>query len=350
MTRFIGTMTVEEVRHIVEVIHRESDQKNLTVLNVLLDNIGKRESVSTEDFVILVRNIPSLLYPVFDLIKTVRQKTLGEKRWIEISKLRMVPLANKLAYHNKINSLSIGSPKSSNRGRRMSAQQRNGSFSSVSSAGRNSFIQLSFIDEEQKSVGSRTHNREVIENLSPTYPTTVRKRNSITSPEVFVDPGKMRPHSFCAIGSEQGSMGVREGLHSSSTNALMQSAVSSIKKSGFNNSTIHRITYEGSPKIPENTHYTVKARSSSLVGSVDKSALPKSSLDAIKVANAKNFDRIMKTNSKNLTKLIEANSNLEAYRKSVHLQDAVVSVTSGSSEDSEKEKDKENEKVLEELN
>lgn len=327
MTRLIGIMTVEEVRHIVEVIHRESDQKHLTVLNILLDNIGKRESVSNEDFVLLVRNIPSLLYPVFDLIKAVRQKTLGEKRWIEISKLRMLPLANKIAYHNRVNSGSVSTAKSSNRGRRMSAQQRNGSFSSVSSAGRNSIITLSFTDEEQKSVSSG--------NL---YPRPVVKRNSMTCPEAFIDHGKLRPHSFSATGSEQGSMGVTEGRHSASTNAMIQNAVSSIKKSGLNNSTIHRVTYEGSPKMPDNTHYIVKARSSSLVGSVDKdkSVLPKSNLEAIKVANAKNFDRIMKTNSNNLSKLIEANSNLVAYRKSINLQEVPSCVSSVSSEDSEK--------------
>ena len=325
---------MEEVRHIVEVIHRESDQKHLTVLNVLLNNIGKREFVSTEEFVVLVRNIPSLLYPVFDLIKAVRQKTLGEKRWIEISKLRMLPLANKLAYHNKINGASVSSSKSNNRGRRMSSQQCNGSFSSVSSAGRNSIIRLSFTDDEQKSVGS--HNREGIQSLNPTYPLVVIKRNSMTSSEASLDPGKMRPHSFCATGTEQGSMGVTESRHSASTNAIVLSAASSITKSGFNNTTIHRITYDGNPRVPENSHYTIKARSSSLAGIVDKSVLPKSNLEAIKVANAKNFDRIMKTNSKNLNKLIEANSTLEAYRKSVHIQDAAASISSKSSRGSER--------------
>lgn len=331
MKRFTGSMTVEGVRHIIEVIYRESDQKNMSILNVLLNNIGKRESVSLEDFIVLVRSIPSLLYPVFDLIKAVRQNTLGEKRWIEIAKLRMVPLANKMAYHNKINSPA----KLNNRGRRMSAQQRDGSFSSVSSAGRNSIIQLSFTDEEKSSSsfnqeGNLSQNSSVQRSLG-------RRNSSINSLDVTESPSKMRPHSFSAPGTEQGSMGVSEGWHSSSTSAMVLNAASNIKKSGFNNSTIHRVSYEGSPKMPENAHYTVKARSSSLVGAVDTSVLPKTNLDAIKVANALHFERMMKTNSQNLNKLIEANSTLVAYRKSVHLQDAAVSTSSGSSKGSEKE-------------
>jgi hypothetical protein len=331
MTRFTGSMTVEGVRHIIEVIYRESDQKNMSILNVLLNNIGKRESVSLEDFIVLVRSIPSLLYPVFDLIKAVRQNTLGEKRWIEIGKLRMVPLANKMAYHNKINSPA----KLNNRGRRTSAQQRDGSFSSVSSAGRNSIIQLSFTDEE-KSTGS--YNQEGnLSQSSSVQKTFGRRSSSINSWDVTESPSKMRPQSFSATGAEQGSMGVPEEWHSSSTNAMVLNAASNIKKSGFNNSTMHRVFYEGSPKMPENAHYNVNARSSSLVGAVDTSVLPKTNLDAIKVANALHLERMMKTNSQNLNKLIEANSTLVAYRKSVHLQDAAVSASSGSSKGSEKE-------------
>jgi hypothetical protein len=331
MTRLIGSMTVEGVRHIIELIYRESDQKNMSILNVLLNNIGKRESVSQEDFVVLVRSIPSLLYPVFDLIKAVRQNTLGEKRWIEIAKLRMVPLANKMAYHNKINSPA----KLNNRGRRTSAQQRDGSFSSVSSAGRNSIIQLSFTDEE-KSSGSFNQEGNLSQNSS-VQKSHGRRNSSLNSLDVTESPSEMRPHSFSSPGTEQGSMGVPEGWHSSSTNAMVLNAASNIKKGGFNNSTMHRVFYEGSPKMPENAHFTVKARSSSLVGAVDTSVLPKTNLDAIKVANALHFERMMKTNSQNLNKLIEANSTLVEYRKSVHLQDAAVSTSSGSSKGSEKE-------------
>ena len=82
-------MSIEEIHHMIDVIYRECVKENLHVLNCLLENIGRQPTVSIDEFVVLVRNLPSLLHPVYELIRAVRDRTLGEKRWIEIAKLRM---------------------------------------------------------------------------------------------------------------------------------------------------------------------------------------------------------------------------------------------------------------------
>jgi hypothetical protein len=314
-------MTVEEVRHMIEVIYRESDQKNLTVLNVLIDNIGKCETVSIDDFVVLVRNLPSLLYPVFDLIKAVRQRTLGEKRWIEISKLRMLPLANKFVFMNKVNSGNISLSKLNTRVKSSSSlHHRNGSFNSVGSASRNGNLRYSFNGGELQSASegsvnggnltARSNNREDDSSSSSgLYPKQVRRRNSANGSDMSVSPSKMRPHSFSASGN--GSM-----------NAIAYNASSNVRRNG---SQVQRVTYQGAPRDTDSQ----KSYSGS---SSAADSTPKTNLDAIKVANALHLDRMKKANSQNLNKLIEANSTLDAYKKkSVHLLDSAQSNSSDSS-------------------
>ena len=100
-------MTIEEVRHMIEVIYRESGKNNLSVLNCLLENIGRNPNISIDEFILLVRKLPSLLYPVYDLIRSVRHRTLGEKRWIEIGKMRELPANNKFLFMNKMYGTNI---------------------------------------------------------------------------------------------------------------------------------------------------------------------------------------------------------------------------------------------------
>lgn len=327
-------MTVEEVRHMIEVIYRESDQKNLTVLNILIDNIGKLEHVTIDDFVVLVRSLPSLLYPVFDLIKAVRQRTLGEKRWIEISKLRMLPLANKFVFMNKVNSGNISLSKFNPKGRSSSSQHhRNGSFNSVGSASRNGNLRFSFTNNEMQSASdgsvnggnltARSNNRDDELSSSNIYPKQVRRRNSANGSDMSASPGKMRNHSFNGSGNPHGSMGM-PAHHNASTGAIVYNATSTLKRSGANGSTIHRVTYQGAPR-----DLSMSQKSNSSLSD----NTPKTNLDAIKVANALHLDRMKKVNSENLNKLIEANSTLDAYKKSAFLHDTAQSNSSGSSQD-----------------
>lgn len=325
-------MTVEEVRHMIEVIYRESDQKNLTVLNVLIDNIGKCETVSIDDFVVLVRNLPSLLYPVFDLIKAVRQRTLGEKRWIEISKLRMLPLANKFVFMNKVNSGNISLSKLNTRVKSSSnLHQRNGSFNSVSSASRNGNLRYSFTGGELQSASegsinggnltARSNNREDDSSSSSSlYPKQIRRRNSANGSDVSASPSKLRPHSFSAMGN--GSMGAQSQSHHNASSSAIAYNASNPRRNG---SAVQRVSHHGAPR-----DYDSQKSNSGSSSAADST--PKNNLDAIKVANALHLDRMKRANSQNLNKLIEANSNLDAYKKkSVHLQDTAQSNSSDSS-------------------
>lgn len=332
----LGIMTVEEVRHMIEVIYRESDQKNLTVLNVLIDNIGKCEIVSIDDFVVLVRNLPSLLYPVFDLIKAVRQRTLGEKRWIEISKLRMLPLANKFVFMNKVNSGNISLSKLNSRVKSSSSlHHRNGSFNSVGSANRNGNLRYSITGGEllqSASEGSvnggnltgRSNNREDDSSSSSSlYPKQIRRRNSANGSDMSASPSKMRAHSFSATGN--GSMGALSHRDASSS-ATVYNAASNLRRNG---SGVQRVSYSGAPRDRDQDSQKSNSLSSSAADST-----PKTNLDAIKVANALHLDRMKRANSQNLNKLIEANSTLDAYKKkSVCLHDTAQSNSSDSSPD-----------------
>lgn len=355
----------------IEVIYRESDLKVMSVLNVLIDNIGQCESITVDDFVVLVKNLPSLLYPVFDLIKAVRERTLGERRWLEISKLRMQPLANKLIFMNKINSGNISMSKFNNRVRSNSLSHRNGSFCSVGSTNRNSILRSSFNGREGNtdfngnasfssaygynggSMTTRSNTRDDDINASINiinngnfngngsgnsngsvggqniYPKIVGRRGSAMSTDHRPSPVRMRPHSFSAMGSVHGSMGVQDaGSHNSSTNAIVYDAATNLRRSGIHGSRVQRVTYQGTPreeiKSPESDS--------------SRDLFPKNNLDAIKVANAIHMDRMKKANSQNLNKLIEANSTLDAYKKSANQFDPVPSISSESSQLSERGK------------
>ena len=342
----------------IEVIYRESDLKTMSVLNVLIDNIGKCESITIDDFVVLVKNLPSLLYPVFDLIKAVRERTLGEKRWLEISKLRMQPLANKLIFMNKINSGNISMSKFNNRVRSGSFNQRNGSFCSVGSTNKNSILRSSFNGREgntdfngnasfssaygynggSMTTRSNTRDDDVIVNTNTNgngsfsnggqnlYPKIVGRRGSAMSTDHRPSPARMRPHSFSAMGSVHGSMGVQDpGSHNASTNSIVYDATSNLRRSGIYGSRVHRVTYEGTPRDE------VKSPDSDTSRDTSRDPFPKNNLDAIKVANAIHMDRMKKANSQNLNKLIEANSTLDAYKKSANQFDAVPSISSETS-------------------
>ena len=70
-----GVMTAKEVNKMVQVIWGDSSKSNREVVRALESN-----SVDKNTFMTLSRDFQTLLFPVFDLLRSARNNTLGEGR------------------------------------------------------------------------------------------------------------------------------------------------------------------------------------------------------------------------------------------------------------------------------
>ena len=68
-------MTAKEVNKMVQVIWGDSSKSNREVVRALESN-----SVDKNTFMTLSRDFQTLLFPVFDLLRSARNNTLGEGR------------------------------------------------------------------------------------------------------------------------------------------------------------------------------------------------------------------------------------------------------------------------------
>lgn len=62
----------------IDIIYGENSTKKKEILSTLKENLKNIFNISVKDFVILVKNSPILLFPVFDLLRNIRNNTLGK--------------------------------------------------------------------------------------------------------------------------------------------------------------------------------------------------------------------------------------------------------------------------------
>ena len=357
----------------IDVIYRECVKENLHVLNCLLENIGRQPTVSIDEFVVLVRNLPSLLHPVYELIRAVRDRTLGEKRWIEIAKLRMQPAANKYVFMNKMYGTNINIAKF------QQLQQAKGARSVSKSSLLRPFNNSNGNGNGNGNDGSLTsRSSSAIPNPNKEDDRLNRRRNTVavmdSSPQnsplrtshpvgLFDNNDSLNTSNYSENNKTPTNNGnnsdngindngnINKGFNNNGYNnnnngnggngtaGSSSSGSSSGNGSGSgsynsnnpsnrpfppsnrrSNSTIHRSPYlqpqylmdsERDQGMPHGM-----TRTASLGGMRRERTLsPKNNLDAIKIANEIHLDRIKKANSQNMSALLHANSSLDAYKR-----------------------------------
>ena len=368
----IGVMSIDEVRLMIEVIYRESGKNTISVLNCLLENVGRNPAVTIDEFIVLVTKLPSLLYPVYDLIRSVRRRTLGEKRWIEIGKMRELPANNRFLFMNKMYGTNINIAKynhlqqtKKNSNRLLNDSNSNMSIASAASRIRSSFSftgNVGSVSARDDNLGTGVfntrpnqtggfegsvpfHKRRSTVAVMDTSPcaTPIRLNNTLSSPykaagsQSMYDMTPAPTPTYISTNGNQYSnnngnaiMSLNSNIsnksnqsmnsfnHPASIPSLLSSKVQAGGMSGNTSgskraqsmSAIHRVKY--SDDTDGNSSHGGTARNS---GAFSMLSSPKNNCDAIKIANEINLDRIKKANSQNLTCLLEANSTLHAYKR-----------------------------------
>ena len=371
-------MSVDEVRLMIEVIYRESGKNTISVLNCLLENVGRNPAVTIDEFIVLVRKLPSLLYPVYDLIRSVRRRTLGEKRWIEIGKMRELPANNKFLFMNKMYGTNINvakynhlqqTKKSSNRllndsNSNMSvsasaASRIRSSFSFTGNSGsvsaRDGSLGTGILNTRPNQTGGFEgnvpfHKRRSTVAVMDTSPSSspIRLNNTMSSPYRASNSQSMYDmtpaptpvynstygnHNFNNTSNSNAIMSLNSNVsnksnqsmnsfnHPASIPSLLSSKVQAAAAAGGNGNMSGSKRAQSMSAIHRVKYSDDTDGSSSHGGTARNSGAfsmlssPKNNCDAIKIANEINLDRIKKANSQNLTCLLEANSTLHAYKR-----------------------------------
>lgn len=94
-----GIMSPKEVFDMVHVIWGNHTNHNTQLVHALNSHMGKGHSVDLKGFIILSKNFPILLFPIFDLLRNARCRTLGERRWKTLSHRRKATAGNGTPTH-----------------------------------------------------------------------------------------------------------------------------------------------------------------------------------------------------------------------------------------------------------